>query len=89
MCTTKQRLLLIKNRVPLIRTFALDVGDKARVSRVFTETDVRAFADVTWDTNPLHFDTKFARSTRFRKPVVNGVLSLGLVFCTKLFNKVL
>ncbi|KAI0210529.1 (R)-specific enoyl-CoA hydratase [Lamellibrachia satsuma] len=68
-----------KNRVPLIRTFALDVGDKARVSRVFTETDVHAFADVTWDTNPLHFDKKFARSTRFRKPVVHGVLSLGLL----------
>ena len=58
----------------------MKVGDKASVTRVFTETDVRGFADITWDTNPLHIDNEFAKNTRFSKPVVNGVFSLGLVF---------
>ena len=77
-CTGKQRLLLLTNQMPPIRTFGMKVGDKASVTRVFTEADVRGFADITWDTNPLHIDNEFAKNTRFSKPVVNGVFSLGV-----------
>ena len=83
-CTGKQRLLLLTNEMPQIRTFGMKVGDKASVTRVFTEADVRGFADITWDTNPLHIDNEFAKNTRFSKPVVNGVFSLGLVFYSSL-----
>ena len=85
MCAVKQHLLQRTFAVTPVRNFAMEVGDKASVTRVFTETDVRAFADVTWDTNPLHLEKEFTKTTRFRKPIVNGVLSLGLVICTNLF----
>ena len=77
MCAVKKHLLLRTFAVTPVRNFAMEVGDKASVTRVFTETDVRAFADVTWDTNPLHLEKEFTKTTRFHKPIVNGVLSLG------------
>ncbi|KAK2191776.1 hypothetical protein NP493_46g08015 [Ridgeia piscesae] len=79
MCAVKQHLLQRTFAVTPVRNFAMEVGDKASVTRVFTETDVRAFADVTWDRNPLHLEKEFTKTTRFRKPIVNGVLSLGLL----------
>ena len=56
----------------------LQVGDGYTWSRVLTQEDVRAFADVTGDDNPLHVDPAYAATTRFRQPVVHGVYILGL-----------
>lgn len=47
-------------------------------SRVFTETDVKAFAALSEDDNPLHLDLEYAAGTSFKKPVVHGVLLLGM-----------
>jgi 3-hydroxybutyryl-CoA dehydratase len=47
-------------------------------SRVFTEGDVKAFASLSEDDNPLHLDADYAAGTSFKKPVVHGVLLLGM-----------
>ena len=47
-------------------------------SRLFTEADVKAFAALSEDDNPLHLDTEYAAGTSFKKPVVHGVLLLGM-----------
>ena len=47
-------------------------------SRVFTEADVKAFASLSEDDNPLHLDEEYAAGTSFKKPVVHGVLLLGM-----------
>jgi acyl dehydratase len=57
---------------------SLSVGDSYRVSRTITAEDVQAFATVTGDDNPLHLDPEYAAGTRFGRPVVHGVLILGL-----------
>ncbi len=53
-------------------------GAKASWTRRFTKDDVEAFARITGDRNPLHFDAEFAESTRLQGLVVQGGLTTGL-----------
>ena len=47
-------------------------------SRTFTADDVEAFATISGDRNPLHFDPGFAARTRLGRLVVQGGLTTGL-----------
>ncbi|XP_076865116.1 hydroxyacyl-thioester dehydratase type 2, mitochondrial-like [Brachyhypopomus gauderio] len=58
---------------------ALHVGQHASITKTFTTRDVALFAELTGDTNPLHLDPEFAKTTSFQAPVVHGVLINGLV----------
>ncbi len=57
----------------------LKVGDTYRMRRVITEEDVRIFAELTGDDNPIHLDEEYARKTRFGRPIVHGALLIGYV----------
>ena len=57
---------------------SLSVGDSFSWSRTLTMADVRTFADVTGDDNPIHIDEEAGRQSRFGRPVVHGVYVLGL-----------
>ena len=55
-----------------------DVGSRATWTRTFTADDVEAFARLSGDRNPLHFDAYFAARTRVERLVVQGGLTTGL-----------
>jgi acyl dehydratase len=55
-----------------------DVGTTATWTRTITDDDVEAFARLSGDRNPLHFDEDFARGTRLGALVVQGGLTAGL-----------
>jgi len=57
---------------------SLQVGDTYSWSRALTMEDVRAFADITGDDNPIHIDEAAGKESRFGRPVVHGVYILGL-----------
>ncbi len=56
----------------------LKVGDSASLVRVFTEEDVKLFAQVTGDTNPAHLDADYAKGTMFKERIVHGMLTASL-----------
>lgn len=57
----------------------LNIGDTATRTKTITDEDVRAFAAVSGDENPLHLDEDFAANTRFGKRIAHGMLSASLI----------
>ena len=55
------------------------VGERASRSLTLTAEHVKAFAQLTGDYNPLHFDREFVARTKFGKLVVQGGLTTGLL----------
>ena len=54
-------------------------GDTAEFSKTITDEDVRAFADLTGDHNPVHLDEQYANNTRFKRRVAHGMLTASLI----------
>lgn len=57
----------------------LDIGMKASRTKTFTDEDVRGFAQISGDTNPVHLDDGYAAGTRFGKRLVHGMLTASLL----------
>ena len=57
----------------------LTPGQTAERSATLTEADVRTYAALTGDRNPLHFDPEFTAGTRFGRLLVQGGLTTGLL----------
>ncbi|HYT71682.1 MAG TPA: MaoC family dehydratase [Gemmatimonadales bacterium] len=55
------------------------VGQRASRSLTLTAEHVAAYAQLTGDYNPLHFDAAFAARTKFRRLIVQGGLTTGLL----------
>ena len=54
------------------------VGDEIpALHRVVTAEDVKAYADVSSDQNPLHQDEAFARSVGFDGIIAHGMFTMG------------
>ena len=67
---------------PHARTYAfeeLDVGQSASRTRVITEADIVAFADVCHDHNPVHLNAAYAATTIFKERIAHGMLSAGIM----------
>lgn len=58
---------------------SIRIGDTAELSKTISEADVYGFAGISMDFNPLHVNEEFARSTRFGKRVVHGMLTASLI----------
>jgi len=57
----------------------IQTGQTAARTTTLTAENVKAYAELTGDRNPLHFDEDFAAGTRFGKLVVQGGLTTGLL----------
>lgn len=55
----------------------LSVGMTASYSQTVTDADIKTFAGVTGDHNPVHIDDEYAAGTRFGKRIAHGILSVG------------
>lgn len=60
-------------------TTPFDVGHTVSFSKTVSDEDVRGFARVTGDDQPLHVDDAFAAKTRFGKRIAHGMLSAGFI----------
>jgi len=50
------------------------IGQKENFMIKITESMVQTFGNFSGDLNPLHMDTKFAKSSSFKKRIVHGML---------------
>jgi len=57
----------------------IKIGDSASITKTFSDEDVRSFAEISGDKNPVHLDDEFAAQTQFKKRLVHGMLTAGLI----------
>jgi acyl dehydratase len=57
----------------------LEVGQRAALSKTVNDADVRAFAELSLDDNPVHLDEDYAKTTRFGGRIAHGMLAASLV----------
>ena len=62
------------------------VGDRVTITKSFNAEEVKQFAGMSVDNNPLHLDEAYARTTPFGKPIVHGML-VGSLFSGLLAEK--
>ena len=65
----------------------LAIGMTASFTKVVTEADIVAFAEISGDINPVHLDAEYAAKSPFKSRVAHGMLTgalLSTVFGTKL-----
>jgi len=57
----------------------ISVGMRASFRHAISEEDIRRFAELSGDFNPLHMDAAYASRTRFGKRVVHGMFMGALI----------
>jgi 3-hydroxybutyryl-CoA dehydratase len=60
----------------------LERGAKANRTQTITDEIITAFAILTGDYNPIHFDEAFAASTRFGQRIAHGMIAAGIISAT-------
>lgn len=55
------------------------VGQSVSIFKQFSDADIRVFAEVSGDDNPVHLDEGFAKKTVFGRRIVHGILTASLV----------
>lgn len=58
---------------------ALAIGDSASRTHTVTDEDVRLFAQVSGDNNPVHLDDEYAANTQFGKRIAHGMLAVSVI----------
>ena len=56
-----------------------EVGMQAEFSHTFTQRETETMANLIGDHNPFHYNGEFIRKTRFKKPIVHGLLVGGMI----------
>ena len=59
--------------------FLYQVGDGTSFERFISAEDVRRFAEIVGDLNPVHLDEAFAENSFFKKRIVHGAFLGGLI----------
>lgn len=57
----------------------LQPGMSASTAKTVTEADIVLFAGITMDTNAVHMNEEFAKTTMFGGRIAHGMLSVGFI----------
>ncbi len=57
----------------------LRIDMTAVYAKTITESDINLFCAISGDTNPLHLDHEYARTTMFGGPIAHGMLSASII----------
>jgi len=59
--------------------FLYHQGDEHKFERFISADDVKRFAEVVGDLNPIHLDVEFAEKSFFKNRIVHGAFLAGLI----------
>ncbi|MEL6475957.1 MAG: MaoC family dehydratase [Pseudomonadota bacterium] len=57
----------------------LEIGMTRHVEKEVTDADIRLFADISTDRNPVHLDEDYAQDTMFGGRIAHGMLTASLL----------
>lgn len=57
----------------------VEIGARASRTKQITDADIRAFAAASGDTNSVHLDEEYAKTTRFGRRIAHGMLTASLI----------
>jgi 3-hydroxybutyryl-CoA dehydratase len=60
-------------------TFSFNEGDQFQWERFISAEDVKQFAEIVGDLNPIHTDSAFAEKSFFKNRIVHGAFLGGLI----------
>ncbi|CAI9268472.1 unnamed protein product [Lactuca saligna] len=70
------------NYIPSLRyssdSLLLKTGDKLKQTRIFSSQDLVQFSKLSFDANPLHLDSEYAKKAGFTDRIVPGILVASL-----------
>lgn len=55
----------------------IKIGMKASYSQTITDADIKAFAGLSGDHNPVHVNSEYAAESRYGKRIAHGLMSAG------------
>lgn len=75
---------LIFNKIPLEE---IEIGMSVSYSQTVTDADIKAFAGISGDRNPVHLDEDYAHKSQFKKRIAHGMMTasyFSALFGTKI-----
>ncbi len=55
----------------------IEVGMSANYAQTITDADIKSYAGISGDRNPMHMDDGYAKDSRFGARIAHGLLSAG------------
>lgn len=63
--------VLVFNQMPIEKII---IGMEISYSQTITDADIKAFAALSGDRNPIHMDEDYAKKSRFKNRIAHGLL---------------
>ena len=57
----------------------IKIGQATKFLKLISEQDIKNFARLTGDNNPIHLDDQYAKNTIFKKRIAHGMLTASFI----------
>ena len=55
----------------------IEIGMSETYSQTITDADIKMYAGISGDINPVHMNDEYAKKSRFKNRIAHGLLSAG------------
>lgn len=55
------------------------IGEEATLTKIISDEDIKTFARISGDENPVHVNDEYAKGTMFGGRIAHGILVAGLI----------